>query len=241
MSLRSSCGEERKLMKEICRVGQQRLSVPVQLEMYMTNPVTQVLKSLRSTNGAKWHPRAWTSHKIWPFAACGLSLVAIVSSMVIPAAVTIHAQSPAADTIFIGEILTLDLSHPKAEAMAVSAGRIVAIGSRSEVEALATKNTLKVTINGVALPGFADAHIHVAGVGEQLEKLNLRGLTKAEVLAKVAQAARTSPNGSWITGGGWDEGFWHPQVFPTAKELDEVSADHPVALSRIDGHSTWIN
>jgi len=101
----------------------------------------------------------------------------------------------------VGEILSLDRTHPKAEAMAVSAGRIVAIGSRSEVEALAVKNTLKVTIKGVALPGFADAHIHVAGVGEQLEKLNLRGLTKAEVLAKVADAARTAPNGSWITGG----------------------------------------
>ena len=222
-------------------MGHQRLRVPVQLVMDMRNAVSQVLKSLRSTNGATWHRTAWTSRKICLFAACGLSLVAIVSLLVIPAPLTIHAQSPAADTIFIGEILTLDRSHPKAEAMAVSAGRIVAIGSRSEVDALATKNTLKVTINGVALPGFADAHIHVAGVGEQLEKLNLRGLTKAEVLAKVAEAARTSPNGSWITGGGWDEGFWHPEAFPTAKELDAVSSDHPVALSRIDGHSTWIN
>jgi hypothetical protein len=80
--------------------------------MDMPNPVSQVLKSLRSTNGATWHRPAWTSRKIWPFAACGLSLVAIVSLLVIPAAVTIHAQSPAADTIFIGEILTLDRSHP---------------------------------------------------------------------------------------------------------------------------------
>jgi predicted amidohydrolase YtcJ len=42
-------------------------------------------------------------------------------------------------------------------------------------------------------------------------------------------------------GGGWDEGFWHPPVFPEAKELDAVSGDHPVALTRIDGHSTWVN
>ena len=204
------------------------------------NPLSLVRKSSRSTNGATWHHTAWTSRKICLCAACGLSL-AIVSLLFTPSAVPIHAQSPAPDTIFVGEILTLDRTHPKAEAMAVSAGRIVAIGSRSEVEALAAKNTLKVTIKGVALPGFADAHIHVAGVGEQLEKLNLRGLTKAEVLAKVADTARTAPNGSWITGGGWDEGFWRPAVFPTAKELDAVSADHPVALSRIDGHSTWIN
>jgi predicted amidohydrolase YtcJ len=157
------------------------------------------------------------------------------------ALVPIHAQSPAADTIFIGEFLTLDPSHPHAEAMAVSAGRIVTIGSRSEVEALATKSTRTIKFDGVALPGFADAHIHVAGVGEQLEQLNLRGLTKAEIFDKVAQAARNSSPGSWITGGGWDQGFWHPSVFPSAKELDAVSGDHPVALSRIDGHSTWVN
>lgn len=167
--------------------------------------------------------------------------VALITLLFAPAAVPVYAQSPAADTIFIGDFLTLDRSHPHAEAMAVSAGRIIAIGSESEAEAFATKNTHKVRIEGVALPGFADAHIHVAGVGEQLEQLNLQGLTKIEILSKVAEAARSSPPGSWIRGGGWDEGFWHPAAFPTAKELDSVSGDHPVALSRIDGHSTWVN
>lgn len=193
----------------------------------MTNLLSQRLKSLHCGKDATWHS-----------AARCLALVAIVSWL---APLSIYAQSPVVDTIFVGEILTLDRSHPKAEAMAVSAGRIIAIASRAEVEALASKNTRRVTIDGIVLPGFADAHIHVAGVGEQLEKLNLRGLAKAEVLAKVAEAARTSPDDSWITGGGWDEGFWHPAVFPTAKELDAVSGDHPVALSRIDGHSSWIN
>jgi len=153
----------------------------------------------------------------------------------------VYGQSPVADTIFIGNFITLDRSHPQAEAMAVSRGRILAIGSQSEVEARATKDTRRVKVDGFALPGFADAHIHVAGVGEQLERLDLRGLTEAEILAKVAQAVRSAPSGSWIVGGGWDEGFWHPAVFPAASELDAVSGDHPVALSRIDGHSTWVN
>jgi predicted amidohydrolase YtcJ len=203
----------------------------------MTSALSRWLKSLRCTDEAILHCGPRTFHEIH-FFAWGLSLVAI-ASLLAPA--SIYAQSPVADTIFVGEILTLDRSHPKAEAMAVSAGRIIAIASRAEVEAFATKNTRRIRIDGTVLPGFTDAHIHVAGVGEQLEKLNLRGLAKAEVLAKVAEAARTSPNDSWITGGGWDEGFWNPAVFPTAKELDAVSGDHPVALSRIDGHSTWIN
>jgi predicted amidohydrolase YtcJ len=182
--------------------------------------------------------RAWVNQ--CGFRACEPMLVGFVVFVVL-LAIPIYAQSPVADTIFIGEFLTLDPSHPTAEAVAVSAGRIIAIGSQSELEARATKDTRRIKIDGFALPGFADAHIHVAGVGEQLERLDLRGLTKAEILAKVAEAVRSSPSGSWITGGGWDEGFWHPSEFPTARELDTVSGDHPVALSRIDGHSTWVN
>jgi len=153
----------------------------------------------------------------------------------------LYGQSPKADTIFVGNFLTLDPAHPHAEAMAVSAGRILAIGSQASVGSFATSRTQTIKIEGVALPGFADAHIHVEGVGEQLEQLNLRGLSKREILDKVAESAKTAPSGSWITGGGWDQGFWHPAAFPTAKDLDRVSGDHPVALSRIDGHSTWVN
>jgi len=215
---------------------------------YSVNMVVDIMKFVSQwlewllSNFAPVRPRnGKTCLKMCGFGACGVVLVALVSLRVARAVVSSQAQSPFADTIFIGEFVTLDRSHPKAEAMAVFAGRIIAIGSRSEVEALATKNTRKIRISGVALPGFADAHVHVAGVGEQLERMDLRGLTKAEILAKVAEVARSSRSGSWITGGGWDEGFWHPSVFPTASELDAVTGDHPAALSRIDGHSTWVN
>jgi predicted amidohydrolase YtcJ len=205
----------------------------------MMNDRSPWLKSSWNTLGAREarSERSWV--KRCGFRACEPILVGLVSLVLVT--IPIYAQSPVADTIFIGQFLTLDPAHPTAEAVAVSAGRILAIGSPSEVEALASKDTRKIRVDGFALPGFADAHIHVAGVGEQLERLDLRGLTKAEILAKVAEEARSSPSGSWITGGGWDEGFWHPSEFPTARELDAVSGDHPVALSRIDGHSTWVN
>jgi predicted amidohydrolase YtcJ len=168
-------------------------------------------------------------------------VVTLISFLAVALDSPSSAASTPPDTIFVGAFLTLDPAHPAAEALAVSAGRIIAIGSRPEVEALATKSTRKVRINGVALPGFVDAHVHVEGVGEQLEKLDLRGLNKAEILTKVADAARSSTGESWISGGGWDQGFWHPSVFPTASELDAVSGNHPVVLERIDGHSTWVN
>lgn len=178
-----------------------------------------------------------TTHTFWNLLAAAVTVVLFASAQDVAA----QTQSLAPDTIFIGQFLTLDRSHPQAEAIAVSGGRIVAVGSRSEVEALAKKTTQKITFSGVAFPGFADAHVHVSGIGAELERLSLRGLTKAEILAKVAEAAHSVPSGAWISGGGWDEGFWRPAVFPTAKELDAASGDHPVILNRIDGHSTWVN
>jgi predicted amidohydrolase YtcJ len=151
------------------------------------------------------------------------------------------SQTPAPDTIVVGQFVTLDPSRPRVEAIAVARGRIVATGSRGEIERLASDSTRRIQIPGVGLPGFADAHVHLSGLGQQLERLNLRGLTKQQVLAKVAEAARAAPPGGWVTGSGWDQGFFYPAVFPTAADLDAVSGDHPVVLTRIDGHSSWVN
>ena len=168
-------------------------------------------------------------------------LVALLALSTTVAFAAQESRPPAPDVIFIGQFLTLDPGHPHADAIAVSAGRITAVGSKSDVAALAGKATRRVPVPGVVLPGLADAHVHTEGIGEQLERLDLRGLSKAAILAKVAEAAHSAPKGSWVFGGGWDEGFWRPAEFPTAKELDVVSGDHPVRLSRIDEHSIWVN
>jgi len=168
--------------------------------------------------------------------------VALVTLLAISTLAPLQAQSSAPVVIFMGHFLTLDRSNPQAEAIAVSSsGRILAVGSRSKVLALANNNTREITFSGVGLPGFEDGHIHPMGVGAQLERLNLRRLTKPQILAKVAEAARSATPGSWIFGSGWDQGFWNPERFPTAKDLDAVSGNHPAVLSRIDGHATWVN
>jgi hypothetical protein len=93
----------------------------------------------------------------------------------------------------------------------------------------------------VAVPGLADAHVHASAFGQQLEMLDLRGLSKEEILARVALKTKDAPAGEWIEGRGWDQGFWKPAVFPTAADLDRVAPDHAVLLTRIDGHSVWFN
>jgi len=110
--------------------------------------------------------------------AFGVFLVALLTLSTTPVIATHQSQSPTPDVIFTGQFLTLDPEHPQAEAIAVSAGRIVAVGAKSEVEALANKATRRIQISGVVLPGFADAHTHTELLGEELEKLSLRGLTK---------------------------------------------------------------
>jgi predicted amidohydrolase YtcJ len=170
------------------------------------------------------------------------ALLIVINALCIAAGATsLQARAAGPDTIFIGHFLTLDQSNAQADALAVSGGRIVAVGSRPAVEALAQQNTRRIWVQGVALPGFSDAHLHVEAIGAQLETLDLRGLSKAQVLAKVAQAAHSTPRKAWILGGGWDQGFWQPAVFPEANELDAVSYGHAVVLDRIDGHSTWVN
>ena len=153
----------------------------------MMKPALRSSKWLSRTSTRTCARNFRTRIKLSGFGSFGLLLVVLLSLRTLGAAVSIPAPSP--ETIFIGEFVTLDPAHPKAEAVAVLDGRIIAIGSRAEVEALATKNTRRITIKGTALPGFADAHVHVEGVGEQFERLDLRGLSKADILAKIAEAA----------------------------------------------------
>ena len=172
---------------------------------------------------------------------CGLIAIAAALSGAHAACSASSAPTPAAEIVIRGQFITLDPLHPRVDALAVSRGRIVAAGTIAEVERLATETTRRIDVPGVGVPGLADAHVHLSSVGQQLERLDLRELTKEQILTKVGDAVRGAAPGAWITGGGWDQGFFRPAVFPSASDLDAVSSDHPVVLSRIDGHSSWVN
>jgi predicted amidohydrolase YtcJ len=146
-----------------------------------------------------------------------------------------------ADVLFVGRIVTLDSNRPRAGALAVKDGRVLAIGEASSLESFVGPGTRRIELPGVAVPGLADAHAHPSGLGEQLATLDLRGLEKAEIVARVKELAGRTPEGEWILGGGWDEGHFRPPEFPMAADLDQATTRHPVLLDRIDGHSVWAN
>jgi predicted amidohydrolase YtcJ len=149
-------------------------------------------------------------------------------------------QSPP-DTVFVGRFVTLDVVDPEVEAIAVADGRIVAAGTRAAVLALSGKETKRIDVPGIAVPGWIDAHVHVSGLGSSIETLNVERMTKEAIAQAVAAAAQKTPAGDWITGRGWDEGYFAKREDPTAADLDPLSPQHPVMLSGIGQHSVWVN
>jgi predicted amidohydrolase YtcJ len=132
---------------------------------------------------------------------------------------------------------------PRSLSIAVRGGRIAALGTDAELRALVGPSTRRVDLAGaLVLPGLTDAHVHVEGLGTARESLDLVGAaTLEEALARVAAAARKLGPGEWLLGRGWDQNDWPGQKFPGAADLDRVSGDHPVYLTRVDGHAGWAN
>lgn len=150
-------------------------------------------------------------------------------------------EQPAPDVLFTGRFITLDESLPQARAIAVTGGRITAIGDSEAILDLAGPDTRRIELPGVAVPGWVDAHVHVSGLGSVLDQLNVEAMSIEAIRDKVAEAANNTPPGEWIVGRGWDEGYFLKPRDPTAADLDPASPDHPVVLAGIGGHSVWVN
>jgi hypothetical protein len=154
------------------------------------------------------------------------------------------APSGAAEIVLTGgAILTMVPGAPRAEALAIRAGKIAAVGSAAAVGRFIGPATRVIDLHGrTVTPGLVDAHCHLHGLGEALEELSLRGAASAAAVAQlVADAAKGRAPGEWIRGGGWDQNRWKPAVFPAHDVLDAAAPAHPVALERIDGHALWLN
>jgi predicted amidohydrolase YtcJ len=151
---------------------------------------------------------------------------------------------PAADIVFKnGNIYTVNEDQPKAEAIAVKYGKIVFVGSNAEAKKFEVKGVKVVDLKGATVvPGLTDSHYHFSGVGFREMNLNLEGAMSLEdFLAKVKARVDKAKPGEWVTGRGWIETFWKPPVFPTRWDLDKISPNNPVYLTRADGHGAVVN
>ena len=161
------------------------------------------------------------------------------------------AQKPKADLIFThGNIYTgvVDAASSlaagkRSDALAVRGDRILAVGTRDEIMKLKGPETKIVDLDGrFVMPGFNDAHMHLARAGLEKMNVNLVGVkTLDEFRNRILAQVEKVPPGEWIVGGGWDETLWPVKVLPTRWDVDEVSSSHPVFLRRVDGHIAVAN
>ncbi|MFD9330354.1 amidohydrolase [Streptomyces sp. NPDC060065] len=148
-----------------------------------------------------------------------------------------------ADLVFTGgPVHRVNAARSRATAVAVSDGRIVAVGHDKDVRDLIGSRTEVVDLAGrLLLPGFHDAHVHPVLAGVAMLQCALQGLTTAgEYLDAVHTYALAHPERPWVTGAGWSmEAF--PGGTPHKALLDTVLTDRPVLLINRDGHGAWAN
>jgi predicted amidohydrolase YtcJ len=154
-----------------------------------------------------------------------------------------QARQPADIVVTADRIYTVDESRPVVQALAIRDGKVIFAGPEIGARALSGSATRVLDFPGrTVVPGLVDGHGHLMGLGEALESVDLVGTRSYdEVVARVAARAKTAPPGSWIQGRGWDQNDWGDTRFPTHEALSRAVPDHPVVLTRVDGHALLAN
>nr|WP_175597138.1 amidohydrolase [Peristeroidobacter soli] len=164
-----------------------------------------------------------------------------------------HAARPVADVIYSGgTVVTVNDLQPEAEAVAIKAGKIIAVGYRDEVMKLKADQTKLVDLDGATLlPGFIDPHGHVFNTGIQAVSANLLPAPdgavndipalQATLKAWAAQNGRITGQYGWIVGFGYDDAQLKEQRHPTREDLDLVSTELPVVIVHQSGHLGVMN
>lgn len=144
--------------------------------------------------------------------------------------------------LFNGHIITLDENLPRAQALAISGERLIAVGTNEDILPLAGPLTQRDDLRGrYLIPGLVDAHIHWEWLSRSLQAVDLFEVpSKAEAIERVASRAGITQSGEWITGRGWTQDLWDG-IFPTARDIDLVSPHNPCYFSAKSGHAAWVN
>jgi predicted amidohydrolase YtcJ len=142
-----------------------------------------------------------------------------------------------------GNIVTMDRKRKRAEAVAVAGERIIGVGKNSGIKRLIGKNTEVINLRGrTIVPGMIDSHIHFVDYGLSLKRIDLRNVRSiVEVQKKVASEVKVTPAGKWIVGRSWDQERLREKRYPNRYDLDKVSPENPVVLSRVCGHICVVN
>ncbi|MDI1304249.1 MAG: amidohydrolase [bacterium] len=138
-------------------------------------------------------------------------------------------------------IYKVDKTFGTANAMAVSNGKIVAIGTNDEIRNKYESEHNIEAKGKFIYPGLFDAHCHFYSFGLSLQEVDLRGTKNmGEVIARI-KTFQKEKKPEFIVGNGWDQNDWEVKKFPTKADLDAEFPDIPVVLNRVDGHAIFVN
>ena len=145
--------------------------------------------------------------------------------------------------LYNGTFAVWDTVHPRAQAVAVGNGKILALGRNEDTLNLAGPKTEKIDLDGrLVVPGFIDTHIHFYEWALNRQGVKLDDLTRLEeLLDRVREATGDRRQDQWIIGQGWNETDWAEQRMPTRETLDRAAPAHPVLLWRCDLHLAAAN
>ena len=182
--------------------------------------------------------------------ALGVLVVTLFAAGCSAPAPPVSARPPA-DLLFLGDhIVTMDDALAGANAVAVRGDTIVAVGDADELLALQGPQTRTIELGERALvPGFIDAHGHVAFVARLIDFVNLSSppvgpVEKMDDIVRLLReriAEREVPAGEWVFGYGYDDSLIAENRHPTRDDLDGASTDHPIALMHVSGHLAAVN
>lgn len=150
----------------------------------------------------------------------------------------------AASAYINGRIYKVDADNSWARALAVTDGKIIAVGSNAEIAKHVDKTTRVYNLQGkMLMPGIHDMHAHPMQGGEKF-KFQCSfpfTLTVDEIVAKLTECASNTPKGEWIRGGQWAMELIESKTVPHKKILDAITTEHPVYLGDSTVHGAWLN
>lgn len=152
------------------------------------------------------------------------------------------ASIKSADLLLRGTVLTMDANQPRAEAVAMQAGRIVAVGSWADLAGMQGPGTRLVDARGqTILPGFIESHMHLFLGAMELEHLQLSGVHGFDAVAAAVQAfAKSKPGNALLIGQQCDYTILGAERL-TRQHLDRMLPDRPLLLFAPDHHTAWAN
>ena len=145
--------------------------------------------------------------------------------------------NPAVDAPFANNSWQAD-----ARAVAIKDGTLLFLGSTESVQKYIGPNSKVINLQGATvLPGLVDSHVHIAELGEILQRANLSNVESPQAAIELLEGyAKDLPAGEWLIGQGWDEGAWADN-YPNRLMLDKAFPDNPVYLRSLHGFAVWVN